>query len=64
MGDLVRVIEGTHDHAMPRSRTGLVVEVVESAVGHAAGPPPTSLYVVQFGASTLRFHPMWLEKIS
>jgi hypothetical protein len=63
VGDLVRVLDGTHDPAMPAHRTGLVMEVVISEAEGARdlrGP----LYRVQFGASILKFHPMFLEKIS
>jgi hypothetical protein len=57
LGELVRIIEGTHDPAMPDHRTGLIVEVV-------AGPGgDEEVYLVQFGTHTLKFHPCWMEKI-
>ena len=61
VGDLVRVRDGTHDPAMAPSRTGLIVEVVAATGRHAA---PGQVYMVQFGASILKFHPMFLEKVS
>ena len=61
VGDLVKVLEGTHDPSLPKSRTGLVVEVL---TGRA---PLTSksgtVYMVRFGTSVLKFHPMWLVKV-
>ena len=60
VGDLVRVLEGTHDSAMPRSRTGLIVEVVASTDRLST---TGQVYMVQFGASILKFHPMFLEKV-
>ena len=61
VGDLVRVRDGTHDPAMAQSRTGLIVEVVALTGRYAA---PGHAYMVQFGASILKFHPMFLEKVS
>jgi hypothetical protein len=63
VGDLVKILDGTHDPNMPAHRTGLIVEVVESADQHHA-PLPNVLYRIQFGPSILKFHPMWVEKIS
>ena len=59
VGDLVRVIETTHDDGMPSSRTGLIVEVVapDTVVG-------TGIYMVRFGSYNLKFHAMFLEKVS
>ena len=54
VGDLVRVLEGTHDRYLPPSRTGLIVEVI-------GGHP---VYGVQFGDEILRFHHMFLQKLS
>jgi hypothetical protein len=59
VGDLVRVRETTHDDALPPSRTGLIVEVV--------APDPmvgTGIYMVRFGSYNLKFHAMFLEKVS
>ena len=60
IGDLVRVIDGTHDPSMPESRTGLIVEVVKSSRRHKK----TALYRVLFGTKILCFHPMWLEAVT
>jgi hypothetical protein len=60
VGDLVRVLDGTHDPALPSHRTGLVVEVLETT-SHSVG---NNIYNVQFGASILKFHPMWLEAVN
>jgi hypothetical protein len=57
VGDLVRVLDGTHDAAMPQSRTGLIVEVTGTS-------GKSWVYMVQFGTSILRFHGMFLEKVS
>ena len=62
-GDLVRVIEGTHDPAMPAHRTGLVVEVITVATSPNADWP-AAVYMVRFGTSILKFHSMFLEKVS
>ena len=65
IGDLVRVMHGTHDPALPAHRTGLVIEVIDSAppIGGGSNDRGRS-YTVQFGAATLKFHPMWLEHIT
>ena len=60
IGDLVRVIDGTHDPMLPESRMGLVVEVVRSERRHKN----RDLYHVQFGTKILCFHPMWLEAVT
>jgi len=60
-GDLVRVKEGTDAPGMPESRTGLIVEVVTHPSETA---PRSGIYMVQFGTSILRFHQMFLERIS
>jgi hypothetical protein len=56
-GDLVRVKEGTHAPQMPESRTGLIVEVVGTS-------GINGIYMVKFGTSILRFHGMFLERIT
>lgn len=53
LGELVRIIEGTHDPAMPDHRTGLIVEVLHNE----------KVYMVQFGSCTLKFHQCWIEKV-
>ena len=58
VGDLVRVVDGTHDPAMPAHRTGLIVEVI------GTWSSTSWIYMVQFGTSILRFHGMFLEKVS
>lgn len=59
VGDLVRVIDGTHDPSLPSHRVGLVVGVMEAS----NTAPHTYIYEVQFGASILRFHEMWLDNV-
>ncbi len=61
VGDLVRIRAGTSDPKLPSGRTGIIVVVVRDLYGT---PMPSNVYDVQFGTSILRFHPMWLEKIS
>ena len=60
-GDLVRVKEGTSTPDMPESRTGLIVEVVTHPSERA---PRSGIYMVKFGTSILRFHQMFLERIT
>ena len=57
VGDLVRIRPGTSDPKLPAGRTGIIVVVVRDLYA-------SNVYDVQFGTSILRFHPMWLEKIS
>ena len=59
VGDLVRVSDRTHDPKLPDSRTGLIVEVVQEATLIGTG-----IYIVRFGAYNLKFHSMFLERIS
>jgi hypothetical protein len=59
VGDLVRVIEGTDDPKLPTSRTGLIVEVVQEATVVGTG-----IYMVRFSTYNLKFHSMFLERIS
>jgi hypothetical protein len=59
VGDLVRVIEGTDDPKLPASRTGLIVEVVQEATVVGTG-----IYMVRFSTYNLKFHAMFLERIS
>jgi hypothetical protein len=62
VGDLVRVTDGTHDPAMSEHRTGLIVEVItESVAGFPRSKGP--LYMVRFGEATIKFHPMFLQKV-
>ena len=60
-GDLVRVKEGTPQARLPDSRIGLVVEVVTHP---SEGAPRSGIYMVKFGTSILRFHQMFLERIT
>ena len=55
LGELVRILAGTHDPAMPDHRTGLIVEVVPD---HGE-----KVYMVQFGSCILKFHQCWIEKV-
>jgi hypothetical protein len=58
VGDLVRVLEGTHDPHLPVSRLGLVVEVRDVGMGSS------DIYSVRFGSYILAFHKMWLERVT
>ena len=59
IGDLVR-IEGTHQDEMPESRVGLII-----GVAHARSDAERhSIYEVQMGDLILKFHQMFLEKLS
>lgn len=62
VGDLVRIIEGTHDPSMPEDRIGLIVEILQQEPGDA--PRSHDTFMVKFGTRTLKFHKMWLEKVS
>ena len=62
VGDLVRVIEGTHDPALPSHRVGLVVEV-QIPGNRKVSVDGGNIYMVQFGTSILRFHEMWLDRV-
>ena len=64
VGDLVRVIETTHDDDMPSSRTGLIVEAIGPERTSHPTAPSTQIFMVRFGALDLKFHAMFLEKIS
>ena len=61
VGDLVRIRPGVHDASLPAHRTGLLVEVVAPDTLRGWSAP---LYRIQFGNEILRFHPMWVEKVS
>ena len=62
VGDLVRVIEGTHDPALPAHRVGLVVEV-QTPDNRKVSVDNGNIYMIKFGASILRFHEMWLDRV-
>ena len=60
IGDLVRIKEGTHQDDMPESRVGLIV-----GVAHARSDAERhTIYEVQMGELILKFHQMFLEKLS
>ena len=60
IGDLVRIKEGTHQDDMPESRVGLIV-----GVAHARSDAERhSVYEVQMGELILKFHQMFLQKLS
>ena len=60
IGDLVRIKEGTHQDDMPDSRVGLIV-----GVAHARSDAErNTIYEVQMGQLILKFHQMFLERIS
>jgi hypothetical protein len=56
VGDLVRVTEGTDDPRLPENRTGLIVASEPAGLA--------DVYRVQFGTSILRFHALFLERVS
>ena len=59
VGDLVKVCGTTHDPNLPDSRTGLIIEVMQEATVVGTG-----IYIVRFGTYNLKFHSMFLERIS
>ena len=60
IGDLVRIKEGTHQDDMPESRVGLII-----GVAHARSDAERhSVYEVQMGELILKFHQMFLQKLS
>ena len=60
IGDLVRIREGTYQDDMPESRVGLIV-----GVAHARSDAERhSIYEVQMGDLILKFHQMFLQKLS
>ena len=54
IGDLVRVQEGTHDERLPKGRCGLIIERGGECV----------YKVWMTNGETLRFHEMFLEKVT
>ena len=64
VGDLVRIRPGVHDEWLPAHRTGLLVEVVAPDNNRIWIKGTVVLYRIQFGNKILRFHPMWVEKVS
>ena len=59
VGDLVKVTEGTHDLKIPGNRVGLIVEIVQPVTVVGSG-----FYMVRFGAYNLKFHSLFLERVS
>lgn len=66
IGDFVRVIDGTHDDRMPRSRLGHIIERVHATVHYTdKGPGPTNIYkVFMTNGVTLSFHEMYFERVT
>ena len=60
IGDLVRIREGTHQDDMPESRVGLIIGVSPAR----SDADRHSIYEVQMGDLILKFHQMFLEKLS
>ena len=65
-GDFVRVIDGTHDDRMPATRMGHIVEEYKTIVHYTnKKPEPTGIWkVFMTNGMVLRFHEMYLEKVS
>lgn len=66
VGMLVRIKEGTHDFAMPESRTGLLMGQ-QSTLHHytSTEPSTTNVWRIQFtNGKTLMFHAMYIEVIN
>jgi|TARA_R110000824_G_scaffold52637_4_gene145894 hypothetical protein len=65
-GMLVRIKEGTHDIALPESRTGLLLERHVSLIDYTDRTPVlTNVWRVQFvNGKTLMFHAMYIEVIN
>ena len=62
IGDLVRIKEGTHQDGMPESRVGLIIGVKYPFL--ISERTHSQVYEVQMGRSVLRFHQMFVEKLS
>ena len=64
-GDLVRVMNTTHDHRMPASRMGHILEEYKTIVLYADKKPvPTGSWMVfMTNGVILRFHEMLLEYV-
>tara|TARA_B100000989_G_C19505156_1_gene456138 strand:+ start:658 stop:888 length:231 start_codon:yes stop_codon:yes gene_type:complete len=58
-GELVKVIDSTHDDRMPSHRTGLVLEEIPTSKSY------TKIYTILFVGTEieLKFHEMFLERI-
>ena len=65
-GMLVRIKEGTHDAALPESRTGLLMARHEDLAHYTdRSPIETNVWRVQFvNGKTLMFHAMYIEVIN
>lgn len=60
IGDLVKIKQGTHQHGMPKHRTGLVLGTSPTSKAY------TSFYEISFiGIDlVLKFHEMFLEQVT
>lgn len=65
-GMLVKIKEGTHDAALPESRTGLLMARHEDLAHYTdRAPIETNVWRVQFvNGKTLMFHAMYIEVIN
>ena len=63
VGDLVRVVETTHDPKLPPNRTGLIIEAIIEQAWNDLHAPVGIWKVWMTNGETLRFHEMFLEKI-
>jgi hypothetical protein len=59
VGDLVKVTGGTHDLNLPDHRIGLIVEIAAPFTVVGSG-----VYTVRFGSYNLKFHSLFLERVS
>jgi hypothetical protein len=68
VGMLVRIKEGTHDAALPKSRTGLLLEQHKSSIEDficERQPEESNVWRVWFlNGKTLQFHAMYIEVIN
>ena len=63
VGDLVIVLEGTHDARLPPSRTGLIVEAVREKAWNEDRFNIGMFKVMMTNGELLKFHEMFLQKV-
>ena len=65
VGDLVRVSTKVHQQGIPKDRTGLVIQRLETVIDYMdTTKQPTDVWLIQFtNGKIMKFHDMWLEII-
>jgi len=63
VGDLVRVSTKVHQQGIPKDRTGLVIQRLETVIDYMdTTKQPTDVWLIQFtNGEIMKFHDMWLE---